>query len=79
MNEDYPVYGRLSAQKLSQITGPLFDPDDDDEYDNQGNLDFYCECPHCPDGQMFIDPDNHEERLAFCTECGYVIDLEETH
>ncbi|MEH2080222.1 MAG: hypothetical protein V7K89_09465 [Nostoc sp.] len=39
MTEDYPVYARLSDQKLSQITGPIFDPDDDDEDDNQGNLD----------------------------------------
>ncbi|MEH2246264.1 hypothetical protein [Nostoc sp.] len=80
MNEqDYPVYFHLSCQKLSQMTGPLFDTDDDDEYDNQGNLDFYGECPNCADGQMFIDPENAEELIAFCIECGYVIDLQQIH
>jgi uncharacterized protein (DUF983 family) len=53
--------------------------DDDDEFDNQGNLDFYGPCPCCANGQMFIDPFNYEEKLAFCVDCGYTIDLEETH
>ncbi|MEH2114820.1 hypothetical protein [Nostoc sp.] len=57
----------------------VYDPDDDDEYDNQGNLDFYGECPRCADGQMFIDPENAKELIAFCIECGYVIDLQEIH
>ncbi|BAY94774.1 hypothetical protein [Tolypothrix sp. PCC 7601] len=46
-----------------------------DEDDDQGNFEFYGECRDCG-GNMFIDLDDEEEKLACCEDCGYVIDLD---
>lgn len=68
MNEDYPVYARLSTQKLCQIvrTDDDYDPTDDydDEYNSTSDEPKYC--PRCWKYSVFW---GSFDEVWYCENC----------
>ncbi|MDZ7961134.1 MAG: hypothetical protein RMY34_25190 [Aulosira sp. DedQUE10] len=48
----------------------------DDDDDHNQDLEHFGKCPKCDEGEMFVDPEDMEEQIAFCTSCGYVRNLD---
>jgi hypothetical protein len=68
MSEDYPAYTRLSAQKLSQISGPLFDGDYDltDTDASPSPADEPKYCPRCGRYSVFL---GSFDEVWYCENC----------